>query len=238
MAQAVGLAAKATDPEAKAKSGRMPAIIRPMVPSSELLQFVEDKAQQRSTVLKSLNDYVKEHNLQDPNDKRVVLCDAKLKKLFGVDKCTILEMNKHITPHLSKPEVVGGKYVEEASRIEAEYLQKKAIENAQRLVDGAARKDKKKAQRAAEATALDKKHGRKLFKSVILSPELAAICRKQEMPRHEIIKAIWEYIHLNNLQGGAGKPIKCDFLLRKVFDTDEIDVRSIMKGIGSHVTKK
>lgn len=236
-AQAVGLAA-AADRKADAKPKRMPAIIRPMVPSAELLQFVEDKAQPRSTMLKLLSSYVKKHNLQDPNDMRMVLCDAKLKKLFGVEKCTILEMSKYITPHLKKPELMGGRYVEEANRVEEEYLKKKEIEEADRIASGLPTKKKKRTRKVSAEAAKDRKEGRKLFKPVILSPELAAICRKEEMPRQEIVKAVWEYIRLNNLQGKPGQPIKCDFLLRKVYDADEIDVRSIMKGIAKHVTNK
>lgn len=238
LAQAVGLAAKAADPASGAKPARMPAIIRPMVPSSDLLQFVEDKVMPRSSVLKSLSNYVKEHQLQDPKDKRVILCDAKLQNLFGVEKCTILEMSKYITPHLKKPEIVGGKYVEQAIRLEAEYAQKKAADEAERIAKGLPPKTKKRSRRVSTASAQDKKQGRKLFKAVLLSPELTAICRRQEMPRHEIVKAVWDYIRLNSLQSKPGQPIKCDFLLRKVYGQDEIDVRSIMKGIAQHVTKK
>lgn len=216
----------------------MPAIIRPMVPSADLLHFVEDKAQPRSAMLKLLSNYVKKHNLQDPNDRRMVLCDAKLKKLFGVEKCTILEMSKYITPHLKKPEAVGGRYIKEAIRVEEEYMQKKAKEEAERIASGLPRKSKRRVRKVSVTAAKDRKEGRKLFKPVLLSPELAAICRKQEMPRQEIVKAVWDYIRLNNLQGKPGQPIKCDFLLRKVYDADNIDVRSIMKGIAKHVTNK
>lgn len=210
-----------------------------MVPSPDLQQFVEDRAQPRSDVLKSLSKYVKEHDLQDPNDKRMVLCDAKLKKLLGVEKCSILAMSKYVTPHLSKPEVVGGKYLEDAGRFEEEYLRAKAAEAAQRAANGEPVKEgrTKRKRRVSKTNTEDKKKGRRLFKPVLLSPDLAAICRQQQMPRHEIVRAVWEYIRLNNLQAKSGEPIKCDFLLRKVFGSDEIDVRTIMKGVSAHVQK-
>lgn len=237
--RAISLVATAPGPRSGAKPARVPAIVRPMVPSRDLLQFVEDKAQPRSVVLKSLSKYVKDHELQDPNDRRIVLCDDKLKKLLGVEKCTILEMSKYITPHLSKPETVGGKYLEDAGKFEEEYLRVKAAEAAERLENGEPLKPVRgrKKRRVSKTNTEDKTKGRRLFKPVLLSPDLAAVCRKQEMPRHEIVKAVWEYIRLNNLQSKPGEPIKCDFLLRKVFDSDEIDVRAIMKGVAAHVKK-
>lgn len=213
---------------------RMPAVIRPVVPSPALLPFVEDKAQSRAVVLKILSAYVKAHNLQDPNNRRIVLCDDKLKSLFGVEQCTILEMSKYVSPHLRKPEDVGGRYLEEAKIVEKNYFLEKENEvQAEKPVT------KKKRTRRAASVNDDKKKGQRLFKPVILSDELSAVCRSQkEMQRQEIVKAVWEYIRLNNLQGKPGQPIKCDFLLKKVFNADEIDVRTIMKGISAHVTKK
>lgn len=216
---------------------KLPAIIRPVVPSTNLLDFVEDKAQFRFEILKSLSAYVRKQNLQDPTNKRVVLCDEKLKNLFGVDQCTILEMNKYITPHVQKPEDVGGKYVQEAKdAMEAYLIEKKKTSPNQKPTEPVRKKRSKQTSSTAKD---DQKAGRKLFKPVILSKELSAICRSRtEMPRQEIVKAVWEYIRLNDLQGPAGTPIKCDFLLKKVYNADEIDVKTIMKGIGAHVTKK
>ena len=45
-------------------------------------------------------DYIKAHNLQNPANKREILADDKLKKVFGTDKVTMFEMNKHISKHV------------------------------------------------------------------------------------------------------------------------------------------
>ena len=47
--------------------------------------------------------YIKTKDLQNPGNKREILCDEALKAVFqGKDKVTMFEMNKLLTPHLSK----------------------------------------------------------------------------------------------------------------------------------------
>ena len=41
-----------------------------------------------------------QHNLQNPENRREILADDKLTKVFGTDKVTMFEMNKHLTRHL------------------------------------------------------------------------------------------------------------------------------------------
>lgn len=215
-------------------ASKVPAIIRPVVPDPKLHDLqIEDKAQLRPVILKRLSSYVKENNLQDPSDKRKVICDAKLESIFGVKDCTILEMSKYITPYLRKPEELGGRYIEEARLAEEEYIKMK--EEEEKKNGGSKKKGKR---RPSKANGAAMKEGRKIFKPVILSKELAAICRVNEMPRQQIIQAIWEYIRLNNLQGQKGEPVRCDFLLKQVYKTDTVDVRTIMKGISGHTTNK
>ena len=45
-------------------------------------------------------DYIKSHKLQNPENKREILADDKLKKVFGKDKVTMFEMNKYISQHV------------------------------------------------------------------------------------------------------------------------------------------
>ncbi|KAF9129106.1 hypothetical protein BGX30_014071 [Mortierella sp. GBA39] len=60
----------------------------------------------RHQVVKFLWVYIKERNLQDEKDKRDIICDDKLKALFGLDKINCFAMNKYIGAHLIKPEDV------------------------------------------------------------------------------------------------------------------------------------
>ncbi len=45
-------------------------------------------------------DYIRTHSLQNPENKREILADDKLKKVFGKDKATMFEMNKYLAQHL------------------------------------------------------------------------------------------------------------------------------------------
>lgn len=220
---------------ASANQKRIPYVVRPVVPSKTLCEFVEDKAQFRATILKSLSAYVKSHNLQDEDDRRLIHCDERLKNLFGVSQCTILQMSKFVSPHLQKPEDIGGRYLSEAQDLERRYLEEKLLKDQKKKETGSSRRSRV----ASGPSKENRKAGTKLFKPVVLSEELSAICRSQkELPRQEIVKAVWEYIRLNNLQGKRGEPIKCDFLLKRVYNADYIDVKTVMKGIGAHVRKK
>nr|WP_294010792.1 SWIB/MDM2 domain-containing protein [Sphingomonas sp.] len=44
---------------------------------------------------------MKKNNLQNPKNKREILADDKLRPVFGKDRVTMFEMNKHLSKHLS-----------------------------------------------------------------------------------------------------------------------------------------
>jgi chromatin remodeling complex protein RSC6 len=71
-------------------------------PSKELGVIVGNDALPRSEVISKVWDYIKSKNLQNPENKREILADADLQKVFGRDKCTMFEMNKYISQHLTK----------------------------------------------------------------------------------------------------------------------------------------
>ncbi|GFQ04734.1 upstream activation factor subunit uaf30 [Phtheirospermum japonicum] len=56
----------------------------------------------RVDVVKRMWQYIKENELQDPSDKRMVLCDDKLKELFGVDSFHGFTVSKLLTSHFIK----------------------------------------------------------------------------------------------------------------------------------------
>ena len=76
-------------------------LARPVKPSAELAAIVGSDSLPRSEVVSKIWDHIRKNNLQNPNNKREILADDKLRKVFGVDKCTMFEMNKHLSRHLS-----------------------------------------------------------------------------------------------------------------------------------------
>ncbi|MDP4025701.1 SWIB/MDM2 domain-containing protein [Methylobacterium sp. NEAU 140] len=97
-------AAKAEKPAAKAATkaaGTKPnALQQPLKPSAELGAIVGTSPLPRGEVVSKVWDYIKKHNLQNPENKREIVADDKLKKIFGKDKCSMFEMNKHLAAHL------------------------------------------------------------------------------------------------------------------------------------------
>lgn len=85
----------------KAEGGTKPnALQQPLTPSADLAAIVGDKPLPRGEVVSKVWEHIKKHNLQNPENKREIVADDKLKKVFGKDKCSMFEMNKHLAAHL------------------------------------------------------------------------------------------------------------------------------------------
>ena len=76
----------------------------PMLLSDQLSNVIGVVEMSRCDVVKSLWKYIKEHQLQDPEDKRYFLCDDKLLAVFGKPRLSGFEMNKYISGHMQKLE--------------------------------------------------------------------------------------------------------------------------------------
>ncbi|HEX8570155.1 MAG TPA: SWIB/MDM2 domain-containing protein [Caulobacteraceae bacterium] len=84
-------------------SGKPNALQQPLNPSPELAAVVGSGQLSRGEVVSKTWDYIKKNNLQNPQNKREILADAKLKPVFGgKDKVSMFEMNKHLANHLKK----------------------------------------------------------------------------------------------------------------------------------------
>ena len=81
---------------------------KPLLLSSTLSNFMGGTSEMsRPDVVKHLWRYIKDHDLQDPKDKRFILCDSQLKALFGHERINAFRMNKYLTSHLhDKDEIV------------------------------------------------------------------------------------------------------------------------------------
>jgi chromatin remodeling complex protein RSC6 len=92
-------AGKAT--EKAPAAGKANALQQPLTPSKELAAVVGAGPLPRAEVVSKVWTYIKSKNLQNPKDKREILADEALKAVFGKDKVTMFEMNKHLAKHLS-----------------------------------------------------------------------------------------------------------------------------------------
>jgi chromatin remodeling complex protein RSC6 len=86
--------------ENKASGGARGGIAKPVTPSPELAEIVGKNDLPRSEIVSKMWDHIKKNNLQNPENKREILADDKLEKIFGAKKVTMFEMNKHISKHV------------------------------------------------------------------------------------------------------------------------------------------
>ncbi len=78
-----------------------PALLKPLNLSADLEAVVGKGPMSRGTVVKKIWEYIKKHNLQNPKNKRNILADDKLKKLFGgKGEVTMFEMTKLVSGHM------------------------------------------------------------------------------------------------------------------------------------------
>jgi upstream activation factor subunit UAF30 len=84
----------------KASGGKANALQKPLKPSEELAAVVGSRPLSRGQVVSKMWEYIRSHNLQNPENRREILADDRLRKVFGKDKVTMFEMNKHLTQHL------------------------------------------------------------------------------------------------------------------------------------------
>ncbi len=93
--------AKGTEGKGGSGGGAKGGLQRPVQPSGDLAAITGNDPLPRSEVVSKMWDYIKKNNLQNPENKREILADDKLEKVFGTKKVTMFEMNKHLSRHLS-----------------------------------------------------------------------------------------------------------------------------------------
>jgi len=98
---------KAADEDPNAPK-KVSGFSKPMVLSEALEKFLGvDHGTQlaRTEVTKRINSYVKEHSLQNPENKRELILDEKLRTIIdaGDEQVTFFNLQRYMSPHYSKP---------------------------------------------------------------------------------------------------------------------------------------
>ncbi|KAG5561186.1 hypothetical protein RHGRI_004266 [Rhododendron griersonianum] len=68
--------------------------------SPELQAIVGEPALSRTEIVKQLWVYIRKHNLQDPSNKRKIICDDALRIVFETDSTDMFKMNKLLSKHI------------------------------------------------------------------------------------------------------------------------------------------
>lgn len=140
--------------------------------SPELQVIVGQPAMPRTEIVKQLWAYIKKNNLQDPSNKRKIICNDELRVVFETDCTDMFKMNKLLAKHI---------IALEPTKKPAPKKQKVEVEVGTRS--------------AEPAPTL----------SVIISDSLANFfgVTGREMLQTEVLRRIWEYIKVNQLEIGV-----------------------------------
>ncbi|KAJ6834640.1 upstream activation factor subunit spp27 [Iris pallida] len=85
--------------EEKPTSGFM----KPLPVSPAMKDFVGSPEISRGLVIKKIWEHIKLHNLQNPTNKKEILCDEQLKTILqGKDKVGMLDISRLVAPHFLK----------------------------------------------------------------------------------------------------------------------------------------
>jgi chromatin remodeling complex protein RSC6 len=87
--------------EKKTSGGKVNALQKPVQPSQELAAVIGSGPLPRGEVVSKIWEYIRSHNLQNPENRREIVADDQLRKVFGKDKVTMFEMSKHLAAHLT-----------------------------------------------------------------------------------------------------------------------------------------
>ncbi len=134
----------------------------------------------RTEVVKALWVYIKKHNLQNPEDKREILLDDKMKELFSVDRLTMFTLNKYVGAHIHPFKPVNLNELSENSKKKKEIAKKRKAEKK----NGGTTKKRKPANQPPWR----------------LSDDLSAAVERKILTRPQVTKALWAYIKKNELQ--------------------------------------
>ncbi|KAL0535893.1 hypothetical protein IC582_024822 [Cucumis melo] len=205
--------------------------------SPQLQEFIGATEMARTEVVKQLWNHIRENNLQDPSNRRNILCDEPLKALFGVNSINMFQMNKALSKHiwpLESIDVIPAK----SSQKEKQQKEKQPKEKPQKK-----RQKQGKEEDSDDSAREDKrqKKGKSGFLAPLpLSDALVAFLGTGEdaLPRSDVVKRMWDYIKQNNLQDPSDKRrIICDERLKELFDVDSFNGFTVSKLLATHFIK-
>lgn len=82
--------------------GARGGLAKPVTPSADLAAITGPGPFPRTQAVSLVWDYIRNNQLQDPANKRDIVADDKLRKVFGgADRVSMFELNKHLSNHLS-----------------------------------------------------------------------------------------------------------------------------------------
>ncbi len=86
-------------PQTKRRAGA--GFMKPVQPDDKLAAIIGSEPVARTEVTKKLWEYIRNHNLQDPQNKTFIKADEQLKQVFdGKERVSMFEMTKLVFNHV------------------------------------------------------------------------------------------------------------------------------------------
>ncbi|CAH8275726.1 unnamed protein product [Arabidopsis lyrata] len=186
--------------------------------SPELQVVVGEPALPRTEIVRQLWAYIRKNNLQDPSNKRKIICDDALRVVFETDCTDMFKMNKLLAKHILPldPSKDSGQAKKAKAEVETKTETTEPVNST-----------------AVSSAAVSS--------TVALSEPLAKFfgTGEAEMTDKEIIRRVWEYIKLNNLEDPVNPmAIQCDEKLRDLLGCESISAVGINEMLRRHMYKQ
>ncbi|KAL3621183.1 hypothetical protein CASFOL_036095 [Castilleja foliolosa] len=213
-----------TNTNAKKKGGRG-GFSKPSALSPQLQKICGVAQLGRTEVVKKIWAYIKEHNLQNPKNRRQILCDESLHGIFRVKSIDMFQMSKALSNHIWPLDEA------EATPTPVKSSQKESQLKRHRESSD---RPKKKAK---------PKKGKSTSGFTAPHPISDALVKffgtgENELSRVDVIKRMWQYIKENELQDPSEKRmVLCDDKLKELFGVDSFDGFTVTKLLKSHFIK-
>ncbi|XP_023642538.1 upstream activation factor subunit spp27 isoform X1 [Capsella rubella] len=220
--------------------------------SPQLEKLVGTSQLARTEVVKKIWAYIKGKGLQDPKDRRKIVCDELLHSLFRVKTINMFQMNKALTKHIwplgdgdgcannvkeedeDEDDDEASEGTDKKGEQNEEVEENKEEENEDEEVRSLRKRKRKKPAKSVEKPK--RKGGGGFAKVCSLSPELQAFTGVTELARTEVVKMLWKYIKENNLQDpNDGRTIICDESLLSLFPVESINMFQMNKLLTKHI---
>ncbi|KAH7689269.1 DEK C-terminal protein [Dioscorea alata] len=174
--------------------------------SPELQAIVGEPTMARTQIVKQLWAYIRQNNLQDPNNKRKIICNDALRQVFETDCTDMFKMNKLLAKHilpLESPKDPGP--------------------------------DSKRTKSESSEVVYETKPDTG-DQNVVISEALASFfgTTEREMLQSEVLKRIWDYIKENHLEDPVNPLILCDSKLQQLFGCESFAALGISEMVARH----
>ncbi|XP_008806342.1 uncharacterized protein LOC103719054 [Phoenix dactylifera] len=179
--------------------------------SPQLQAIVGEPTMARTQIVKQLWAYIRKNNLQDPNNKRKIICNDELRMVFETDCTDMFKMNKLLAKHI----------------IPLESTRDPGPES---------KKLKATTTELVSATEPDADQY-----PVVISDALANFfgTGESEMLQSEALRRVWDYIKNNQLEDPMnGMMILCDSKLQQLFGCKSLSALGISEMLSHHLFKR